>query len=159
MISLYAGSFDPITIGHEWVIKNAPGELIVAVANNPDKKYMFTLAKRMMMVAGAIYNWNPNIRIVTIGNEYLIKYAENYAVNYIIRGIRNAADFEAEKIYADVNREISDIRIPHLFLIPPEHLRGVSSSMVKSLVGPNRWEDVVSRYVSPNVLEELRAEK
>lgn len=151
MLYLYAGSFDPITKGHEWVIDNAPSNLIVAVANNPDKKYRFTIDERREMV---VKHLNPAIEVITIGNEYLVDVARRFNVDYIIRGVRSAADYEYERAYADINRQISIFPI-HLLMMPPPELASVSSSVVKSLIGPDGWETVVSRYVSPHVLEML----
>ena len=151
MISLYAGSFDPITRGHEWVIKNAPGDLVIAVADNPAKKHHFDIDTRVRLVTqstGAKY------RVVKIGPVYLADFAGQVAADYIIRGVRSVADYEYEKAYADINRKINPYPV-HLLLMPPPELASVSSSVVKSLVGPPGWERVVQQYVSPIVLEAL----
>lgn len=153
MLFLYAGSFDPLTKGHEWIINNAPSTLIVAVANNPDKKYRFTLDERRKMVMD---QFAPHIEVLTIGNEYLVEFARRHKVDYIIRGVRSPIDYEYERAYADVNRTIAVSPI-HLLMMPPPEMASVSSSVVKSLVGPNGWEGVVARYVSPHVLEMLRS--
>ena len=86
---------------------------------------------------------------------FLADYAKQRSIPYLIRGVRSVADYEYEKAYADVNRTIEATMI-HLLMVPPPELCSVSSSVVRSLVGPKGWEDVVSRYVSLHVLEALR---
>jgi len=153
MTSIYAGSFDPITKGHEWIIDHAPRPLVVAVASDPRKKYRFDLYTRICLVRESVPH---EIDVVDIGNEYLVNYAVRIGASYIVRGIRSAADYEAERAYAAVNRMIAPGAPAHLFLMPPPELESVSSSIVKALVGPPGWEMVVARYVSPHVLEALR---
>lgn len=154
MRTLYAGSFDPITKGHEWIINNAPGELIVAVADNPFKQYKFTLQQRMDFIIRSVAD--ESVQVVVIGNEYLIDFASRNDVDYIIRGLRSSEDYVYERNYAMINREIDVAGPRHLFLMPPPELESVSSSMVKALVGPEGWEKVVAKYVSPCVLEALK---
>jgi len=153
MISLYAGSFDPITRGHEWIIDNAPGELTIAVADNPAKRSTFTAAVRADLVRETT---RGRRRIQVIGLVYLAEFAAEIGADYIIRGVRSVADYEYERAYADVNRTINPHPI-HMLMMPPPELASVSSSVVKSLVGPAGWEAVVAKYVSPVVLEALRA--
>jgi phosphopantetheine adenylyltransferase len=87
---------------------------------------------------------------------YLVDYAMSRGVRYLVRGARSTADFEYEQAYADVNRTIVSHGLYHLIMIPPPELRSISSSVVRSLVGPVGWEKVVAKYVSPHVVEALR---
>jgi phosphopantetheine adenylyltransferase len=89
-------------------------------------------------------------------NIYLADFAKEKEIAYLIRGVRGVADYEYEKAYADVNRSIEDGLI-HLLMVPPPELGAVSSSMVRSLVGPKGWENVVAKYVSLHVVEAFRA--
>lgn len=150
--SIYAGSFDPITKGHEWVIEHAPRELIVAVADNPGKTYQFDIEKRAEMVRRSV---GSGVQVVVVGNGYLVDFAIKAGASFIVRGVRSVADYEYERGYADVNRTIHPGPV-HLLMMPPPELASVSSSVVRSLVGPEGWETVVARYVSPHVLEALR---
>jgi pantetheine-phosphate adenylyltransferase len=163
MLSLYAASFDPITKGHEWIIKNAPRDLIVVVANNANKQHRFSLQERSDLVylsickiartrgAGA-----GEIEVGTLDNTvYLAEYAKSRNVRYLIRGVRGVADYEYERAYSDVNRSI-DENLIHLLMVPPPELGAISSSVVRSLVGPKGWEAVVSKYVSEHVVDALR---
>jgi pantetheine-phosphate adenylyltransferase len=161
MHSLYAASFDPITKGHEWIIAHAPGHLTVAVANNASKKHHFTLQQRLDLVFQSTINMagyrEGSIEVVMLDDDtYLAEFAKARQIAYLIRGVRGVRDYEYEKAYADVNRTIQPGLI-HLLMVPPPELVSVSSSVVHSLVGPKGWEAVVSKYVSPHVLEALRA--
>lgn len=158
--SMYAGSFDPITLGHEWIINHAPENLIVVVATNPAKKYRFASEERWRLVHQSIAGLNPRIAgkievAVLDEKAYLVDYAMSRGARYLIRGARSTADFEYEQAYADVNRTINP-GLYHLIMMPPAELRSASSSVVKTLVGPVGWEKVVAKYVSPHVVEALR---
>ena len=160
MRSMYAASFDPITKGHEWIIKNAPGNLTIAVANNAGKKHFFTLQQRFNLVSKSVMKVGGErpggLEVVMLDDDvFLADYARGKNIPYLIRGVRGVTDYEYEKAYADVNRNIDDTMI-HLLMVPPPELCSVSSSVVRSLVGPKGWEAVVSRYVSLHVLEALR---
>lgn len=158
--SMYAGSFDPITLGHEWIIKHAPENLIVVVATSSAKKYRFTSEERWRLVHQSIDGLGPRVAgkievVVLDEKSYLVDYAMSRGVRYLIRGARSAEDFEYEQAYADVNRAINP-GLYHLIMMPPAELRSVASSVVKTLVGPTGWERVVAKYVSPHVVEALR---
>jgi pantetheine-phosphate adenylyltransferase len=165
MISVYAGSFDPITLGHEWIIKNAPGDLIVVVADNALKRCLLTVEQRVDLVRKSVatieWNWSrvslaKNIEVAVLSDRYLVDYAKDRGASYLIRGARTVTDFEYEVGYADVCSSIGSSPPLHLLMVPPPELRAISSSVVRSLVGPPGWEDVVARYVSPHVVEALR---
>lgn len=152
---LYAGSFDPLTKGHEWVIRNAPRPLTVLVANNPTKKSLFTLEQRVNMVI-QFANYLFDVQVWHLQpDEYLAAAAARHKANYIVRGARNSTDFEYERAYAEVNAGIAS-GVKHLVMLPPPELASISSSVVKALVGPKGWETVVAKYVNHHVLEALR---
>jgi pantetheine-phosphate adenylyltransferase len=159
MRSLYAASFDPITKGHEWIIANAPGQLTIAVANNNAKKHCFTLQQRFNMVTQSVLmigGAQAKVEVVMLDETvYLADFAKEHQIDYLIRGVRSVSDYEYEKAYADVNRSIEGSLI-HLLMVPPPELSAVSSSIVRTLVGPKGWESVISKYVSHHVVEALR---
>jgi pantetheine-phosphate adenylyltransferase len=159
-IGMVAGSFDPITNGHEWLIRQALeicDKVFVIVGNNPAKKYMFTGQERADMVHRVI-GIEDTDRIVVdfLHNDLLINVAKDSGCNFLIRGIRNSEDFNYEAQVQLINRKICST-IETLFLIPPRELSEVSSSTVKGLVGFNGWENIVSTYVDPIVLDTLKA--
>jgi pantetheine-phosphate adenylyltransferase len=146
--AVYAGSFDPITNGHLWMIEQGIllfDELVVAVGINPDKIYTFSLEERMEMLKGSIHHLSQ-VCIESFVNQFLVHYAHSVGARYILRGIRNERDYEFEREIRHIN---SDLRpdIVTVFLIPPRRMAEVSSSQVKGLIGPEGWEDVVRQYV------------
>ncbi len=154
--AVYAGSFDPVTNGHLWMIKEGAklfDELVVAIGINPDKKYTFSLDERLEMLKKSTRTF-PNVEIASFENQYLVKYADSISAKYMLRGIRSEGDFDYEKamrnINADWNPEISTI-----FLMPSREIAEVSSSLVRGLVGPERWEEIVERYVSRSVYNKI----
>lgn len=162
--AVYAGTFDPLTLGHEYVIRKALSlfdNLTIAVAKNPTKKCMFSTEERAMFIAAHVECApkfkNPKalgFNCEFIDNEYLVDYAEKIGATHIVRGIRNVADFEYERAMQNINNDICST-IQTVFIIPPRHLAEVSSSVVKSMVGFSGWKEVVSKLVSPIVLSGL----
>lgn len=154
--AVYAGSFDPITYGHMWMIRQGGilfDELVVAVGINPDKKSMFTVDERLAMIRQSI-NEERGPRIVGEGeitidsfeNLYLVDYASRIGAGYILRGIRNENDYTYERGMRHVNEEIKG-GLQTVFLMPPREISEVSSSLVKGLIGPDGWERIVREYV------------
>ncbi len=158
--AIYAGSFDPLTLGHLWVIKQAAqlfDELTVAIGENPDKKYLFSVDQRKQHVEDALKDLQlgSHISIQIIHNKFLVKYAEEVKIPYLVRGIRGPNDFNYELVMNQVNREMSP-RIETIYLIPPAELSQISSGMVKGLVGPEGWEKAIQKYIPKNVLPDLK---
>lgn len=157
--AVYAGTFDPPTNGHKWMIHTGASlfdELYVAISNNPDKKTMFRVTTRCLMIAEIVSNLK-NVTICSIENEYLVRWAANSKCNFLLRGIRNQADFAYEQTMANVNAEWEP-DITTVFLKSPKKLEEVSSSFVKGLVGFNGWEQEVQKFVSPGVSHYLKEE-
>lgn len=146
--AVYAGSFDPLTNGHMYMIREGAklfDELVVAIGINPDKRYTFSLEQRMEFLT-LCTKGIPNVTLDHFTNMFLVDYAKKIRAGYILRGVRNANDYEYERgmryINADMNPEITTS-----FLIPPREIAEVSSSFVKGLVGPKGWEKIVEDYL------------
>ncbi len=155
--AIYAGSFDPITNGHLWVIDRAAAifdQLIVAVGDNPDKKYSFSLEERLGLLKDTLYQYK-NIEIGHFNGEFLVNYAQSAGASFIVRGIRNTQDYEYEKTMRYINSDLCSA-IDTIFLMPPRNYAEVSSSLVKGLVGTAGWEKIVKRYVPETVLDALK---
>lgn len=157
--AVYAGSFDPITYGHLWMIKQGItlfDDLIVAIGVNPDKKCTFSLRDRLQVMKEVIQSEIPgcrnDIHVVSFENDYLVNYANSISAQYILRGIRSAEDYGFERIMRHINNDLQS-NITTLFLMPPREISEVSSSLVKSLIGPKDWQDVVKRFVPKPVFE------
>ena len=157
-IAVYAGTFDPVTIGHLWMIKAGSklfDKLIVAVGTNPDKKCHFSLRDRIIMLQESITGCG-NVTIDKYPNQFLIKYAESTGAKFVLRGIRSTTDYEYEKSLSYINCHLNS-EIMTVFLLPPREMVEISSSVVRGLIGPEGWEEVVGKYVPPCVLERLKS--
>ena len=154
--AVYAGSFDPVTNGHLWIIEQAASmfdTVVVALGENADKQYSFSLETRLDLLRQVTSQYT-NIEVAQFNNEYLIKYAKRIEARYIIRGIRNTTDYEYEKSMRYINSDICP-EINTIFLIPPRNVAEVSSSLVKGLVGSLGWEEIVRKYLPPSVVEKM----
>ena len=154
--AVYAGSFDPLTNGHLWMIECGArlfDELIVAVGNNPDKHYTFSLQERVAMTRGAVAG-RSTISVDSFEAEFLVRYARFVQADYILRGIRNVHDYDFERGMRNVNDDLEP-SITSVFLMPPREMAETSSSLVKGLIGPKGWPDVVRVYVPASSYEML----
>lgn len=154
--AVYAGSFDPLTNGHLWMIQRGLelfDRLYVAIGSNPSKSYTFTVEKRLQLLRDSI----PSCERLTISefnNRYLVNYANEVGAQYILRGIRSSHDYEYERVMRHINGDMAP-DITTTFLMPPRDIAELSSSMVKSLIGPKGWEKSVRRYVPEPVFAAL----
>lgn len=154
--AVYAGSFDPPTNGHMFMIREGArlfDELVVAIGVNPDKRSTFTVEKRVELLR-AVTRDLSNVKVETFEHQFLVKYAAARGAEYILRGIRNAGDFEYERTMRHVNQDMVP-GVTTVFLIPPRQLAETSSSFVKGLVGPRGWREVVRDFVPPPVFEAI----
>lgn len=165
-IGIVAGSFDPITLGHMWLIRAAcgmiapNGKLHVVVGVNSAKKGYFSVEEREYQIHAVLRNTLPmsmveNIVVETIRDELLINHARKIGASYIFRGIRNTEDFNYESQIQQVNRKINP-NVETVFFIPPSTLTEVSSSTVKGLVGFQGWERIVEQYVDPIIVDDFK---
>ncbi|MGC9142396.1 MAG: pantetheine-phosphate adenylyltransferase [Candidatus Micrarchaeia archaeon] len=154
---VYAGSFDPPTNGHLWMIEKGSqlfDRLIVAIGINSEKSYTFSVEERIEMLK-EITKDISNVEITHFEDKFLVKYAKEIGAEFILRGIRDTKDYEYEKSMRSINEDI-DKDITTIFLMPPEKLSKVSSSLVKGLVGSKGWEKIVAKYVPNIVLSYLK---
>ena len=131
--AVFPGSFDPITIGHLDIVERAIkvfDEIIIAVGDNTDKKYMFPKEKRVEFVKQTFNNYN-NIKVESY-DGLTVDFCKKNNTEFMIRGLRNPADFEFEKSIALTNREMTDIETI-FFLTSPDN-SFVSSSIVRDLI-------------------------
>lgn len=155
---VYAGSFDPVTNGHLWMVEQAVklfDKVIVAIGENPDKKYTFSIEDRLAVLRESL-EAIADVRVANFENEFLVNYARSVGAQYILRGIRDVGDYEFERGMRHINDDLQP-NITTVFLMPPREIAEVSSSLVKGLIGPEGWRDVVKRYVPEPVYELILA--
>lgn len=131
---IYPGTFDPITNGHTSIIERASaifGEVRVAIAGNPSKKTMFTLAERETF-ARVVTEHLENTSVSSFSG-LLVDFAKQIDINILVRGLRTTADFEYENSLADVYRKIVP-SMESVFLTPTnEKYRYLSSTIVREI--------------------------
>ena len=131
--AIFPGSFDPITLGHHDIIERGItlfDELIIAIGINADKNYMFSLEERKQFIAESFGN-NPKIKIVTY-EGLTVHFCQENNIDFILRGLRNPADFEFEKSIAHTNRDLSSIET--VFLLTAASTSYISSSIVRDVI-------------------------
>jgi pantetheine-phosphate adenylyltransferase len=158
-IAVYAGTFDPITIGHIDLIARALkvfDKLYVAVAGSTDKKVLFSLEERVEMVKEAVsaLSESERKRIVVEGfTGLLVGYVRARRAVAIVRGLRAVSDYEYEAQMALINRNLAD-DIETVFLVTSPHCSFISSSVVKT-IAQNGGD--VSHLVPPSVSARMRS--
>ena len=131
--AIFPGSFDPITLGHEDIIKRGISlfdEIIIAIGVNAEKKYMFSLEERKHFIEETFKD-EPKISVITY-EGLTIDLAKKLNANFILRGLRNPADFEFEKAIAHTNRRLS--KIETIFLLTAAQTSFISSSIVRDVL-------------------------
>ncbi len=154
--AVYAGSFDPPTLGHLWMIERGLemfDRLVVAIGSNPSKSYSFTVGERLDLLRASTTGME-RLEIAHFDNRYLVDYAKKMDAKFILRGIRSPGDYEYERVMRHINADMAP-EVTTVFLMPPRDIAELSSSMIKSLTGPAGWETTVRRYVPPPVFEAL----
>lgn len=154
--AVYAGSFDPPTNGHLWMISRAQAmfdELVIAIGINPEKRSTYTVEERRDMLQ-AITREFPNVTVTVFGNRFLVDYADSIGARFVIRGIRTASDYEYERSMRYINSDLQP-EITTVILMPPREFAEVSSTMVKGMVGPEGWRDMIRRYLPEPVYRKI----
>ena len=134
--ALFPGSFDPITNGHYDIIKRGIklfDEVVVAIGVNSTKNYMFSLEERKQFIEDAFKD-EPKIKVVTY-KGLTVDFCKEIEADFILRGLRNPADFEFEKAIAHTNRKLSTIET--VFLLTAARTSYISSSIVRDVIKNN----------------------
>ena len=130
---VYPGSFDPPTNGHLDIIRRAAklfDSVIVAIANNEEKKPLFTLKERLHLVEQSIVDL-PNVRVDSF-DGLLVDYVDKSGGQAVIRGLRAISDFEFEFQLALMNRKLNE-RVETIFMMPKETYTFLSSRIIKEI--------------------------
>jgi pantetheine-phosphate adenylyltransferase len=153
-IAIYAGSFDPITRGHEDLMLRSlefVDKLVVAVAVNSTKKPLFSLEERVSLIRDAMAS-EPRIEVHSFAG-LLVEFAAQVRATLLIRGLRAVSDFEYEYQMALMNRHLSP-QIETVFMIPSLDTTHISASLVREIA---RYGGDVSGLVHPVVAAALKA--
>ncbi|MCK8521878.1 pantetheine-phosphate adenylyltransferase [Aquimarina sp. D1M17] len=131
--AVFPGSFDPITLGHYDIIERGLtlfDEIIIAIGINADKKYMFSLEERKEFIEQS-FKGESKIKVMTY-KGLTVDFCKKQKANFILRGLRNPADFEFEKAIAHTNRKMSEIET--VFLLTSSGKSYISSSIVRDVI-------------------------
>ena len=156
VIAVYPGTFDPITLGHEDIVRRAAAlfdRVIIAVAMAHHKKTLFTLDERLALARDAA------VRIGNVEVEPFDGLVKDFVLQrggkVMVRGVRGVTDFDYEFQLAGMNRSLAP-DVETVFLAPAAALQSVSSTLVREI---SQLGGDVSPYVSPLVLERLKAKR
>jgi len=156
--AIYPGTFDPITLGHEDLMRRAAGmfeRLVLAVAVGHHKKTLFSLDERLAMaqeVAAQIGNGNGSVEVIAF-DGLLRDFVRAHAGRVVVRGLRTGGDFEYEFQMAGMNRKLMP-EVETIFLTPGERHQYTSSTFVREIA---TLGGEVAEFVSPGVLARLDA--
>ena len=152
-VAIYAGSFDPITRGHEDLIRRSLGfvdQLIVAVATNVSKQPVFSFDERAGFIRQSIGD-NDRIEVVQF-HGLLVDFAKRVSARLFIRGLRAMSDFEYEYQMALMNRHLAP-KLETVFMVPSLETTYISASLVREVA---RFGGNLEGLVNPSVAEALR---
>lgn len=133
-IAVFPGSFDPITTGHESIIHRALplfDKIIIAIGENSTKKSYFPVTKRYAWIK-KVFSGEKKIEVRTY-NGLTIDFCRSMGANYILRGLRTSADFEFERVIAQMNRAM-DEKIETVFILSLPELSAVASTVVRDII-------------------------
>ena len=155
VIAVYPGTFDPITLGHEDMIRRASGlfgEVVVGVAMAHHKKTMFTLDERMAL-ARSVFSDVPNVRIESF--DGLVRdFVKQQGAKVMVRGLRSGTDFDYEFQLSGMNKHLLP-EAETVFLTPSAETMFISSTLVREIATLGGSAEV-SKFVSPTVLQALQ---
>ncbi|MFL5616746.1 MAG: pantetheine-phosphate adenylyltransferase [Gemmatimonadaceae bacterium] len=152
-IAIYAGSFDPITRGHEDLVVRSlefVDKLVVAVATNVSKQPLFTVEERVELIRAALNN-HERVEVRQFMG-LLVDFAREVNAKVIIRGLRAVSDFEYEYQMALMNRHLSP-RLETVFMVPSLDTTYISASLVREVA---RFGGEIGDLVHPAVAAALR---
>lgn len=133
-IAVFAGTFDPITLGHVDIVKRALqlfDSIIIAVGVNTKKQNLFPVEKRLEWIKN-IFKDEPKVKVESY-EDLTVQFCRNQNANYIVRGLRNGSDYDYEAHIAQLNRELAP-EIETVFIITTPALSYISSSLVRDLI-------------------------
>ena len=152
--ALYAGSFDPLTLGHLDIIERAANifdELVVGVVVNLEKHSFFSFEERMDMIR-KVTEHLPNVS-VDMCDGLLAEYVNTHGFNVVVRGLRGVTDFDSEQQMAQLHQYLYKDKVETVFLMAESEYAFISSTMAKQVISLGGDG---SKLVPPYVLEEMK---
>ncbi len=157
MIAVYPGTFDPMTLGHEDIVRRASqlfGRLIVVVAAGHHKKTMFTLDERMQMVRELVQPY-PGVEVESFGG-LMRDFVVGHGAKAMVRGLRAVTDFDYEFQLAGMNRSLMP-DVETVFLTPSDKYQFISSTFVREIASlGGEIDKFVSPLVQARLMEKVR---
>jgi len=155
--AIFAGSFDPLTIGHLDIINRSLkicDKLTISIGINSAKKTMLSLNKRKSLIIESIFTLTPRFEDIEVDSfdGLLVNYAKEKSATLLIRGVRSNSDFEYETNLANANRLLAP-EIETIFIPTKPELAVISSSMVKEI---HKWNGDISKFVPDKVHQALK---
>jgi len=153
--AIYAGSFDPLTLGHLDLIRralNVVDELVVAILHNPDKPGFFTPGQRAEMIGEACADAGLRRVTVAVDEGLLADFARKQGCSLLIRGLRNCQDLESESAMARANALLAP-GLETIFLVAGSDTAGISSSLIRQIAALG---GDTSHFVPANVERALK---
>lgn len=132
--AVFPGSFDPVTIGHVDIVKRALplfDKLIIAIGSNSEKKYLFAPEKREVWLA-TIFSAEKKIEVMRY-DGLTIDFCKKNSAQYILRGIRTSADFEFERLIAQMNSQMAP-EVETVFILSRPEYSHISSTIVRDII-------------------------
>ncbi|MBI4945345.1 MAG: pantetheine-phosphate adenylyltransferase [Bacteroidetes bacterium] len=151
--AVFPGSFDPITTGHESIIRRALpmfDKIIIAIGINALKDGYFTLEKRKLWIE-KVFAGEKKIEVKTY-KGLTVDFCKKENANYILRGLRTSADFEFERVIAQMNRSMNE-NIETIFILSTPELSAIASTVVRDIL---RNEGDASKFVPSAIRKELK---
>ena len=152
-IAVFPGSFDPITSGHESIIRRALpmfDKIIIAIGINSTKEGYFSLEKRKLWIE-KVFKGEKKIEVKTY-KGLTVDFCKKEKANYILRGLRTSADFEFERVIAQMNRSMNE-SIETIFILSTPELSAIASTVVREII---RNEGDASKFVPAAIRKELK---
>jgi len=148
-IAIFPGSFDPITKGHENIVRRALplfDKIIVAIGHNAGKKNIFSIEQRIDFIKKTFAD-TPKITVETY-EGLTVDFCKKHNANFLLRGLRNATDFEFERNIASINKDLSP-NLETIFICTEQEYSHISSSVVREIL---RHGGDVTKFL-PNTLK------
>lgn len=158
-ICVYPGTFDPITNGHESIIRRLAelfDEVCVVIAVNPRKNPMFSAVERKQQIQACVDAWpsdknGSRVRVEIVEKRLIVQWAHEIGARWLIRGLRNTIDFEYERQLRDINHRINPC-VETIYMPCDAEDACISSGMVRDLVGIEGWQEQARHYVSEGIV-------